>query len=124
MNGAKVRPMNVIPLDLWVHLSVAASCLLVLGAAIWVLRQAFRIPATAKDGRNVRAIAALASLGMLAWLVYAVFKGYANFWQADALIVMAQGPSLVQIPLITGGIAWVAALLLGRMIRMHGMGER
>ena len=112
--------MSLLPLSLWLPLSLAACVLLVLIAAGLVLRQALRIPAASKDGRNVRAIAALSCAGLLLWLAYGVFKGYAGLWQADALMILAQGSLLLQLPLLIGGMAWVAALLIARLIKMHG----
>lgn len=119
-----------IPLPLWLPLSLGLCILLVLAAMVWVLRQARAVPAASRDGRNARRIAALAALGLLLWLAYAGGKAYAGLWQADALRLMAQSSALLQVPLIVGGIAWAAALLLGRLIRLHrgmhdaGSGDR
>lgn len=111
--------MPPIPLWLWLPLSLGLCIALVLAAMVWVLRQARAVPATSRDGRNARRIAALAALGLLLWLAYAGDKAYAELWQADALRLMAQSSALLQVPLIVGGIAWAAALLLGRLIRLH-----
>lgn len=112
--------MSLLPLSLWLPLSVAACVLLVLISVALLLRQALRIPSTHKDGRNVRTIAGLTSAGLLLWLVYGVIKGYASLWKADALLILAQGSLLVQLPLLIGGLAWIAALLIARLIKMHG----
>ncbi|MEG2048490.1 MAG: hypothetical protein RR100_16685 [Comamonas sp.] len=111
--------MSMIPLSLWLPLSVAACVLLVLAAMGWLWRAALRIPASSRDGRNMRTMASIASAGLLLWLGYGLFKGYATLWQADALMLLAQSSLLVQMPLIIGGLAWVAALLLGRVMAMH-----
>ena len=39
-------------------------------------------------------------------------------------MLMAQAPLLVQAPLIVGGITWIAALLLGRVMLMHKSGHQ
>lgn len=111
--------MSMIPLSLWLPLSVAACVLLVLAAMGWLWRAALRIPAASRDGRNMRSMASIASAGLLLWLGYGLFKGYATLWQSDALMLMAQSSLLVQMPLIIGGVAWVATLLLGRVMAMH-----
>lgn len=111
--------MSFIPLSLWLPLSICACVLLVLTAIGWLWRAARRVPAGSRDGRHMRAMAAAASAGLLLWLVYGVFKGYGALWQADALLLMAQASLLLQMPLIVGGLAWVAALLLGRVMAMH-----
>ncbi|MEX8192743.1 hypothetical protein [Comamonas guangdongensis] len=110
---------SLIPLSLWLPLSIAACALLVLAAVGWLWRGALRIPAASRDGRNMRVMAALASLGLLLWLGYGLFKGYAALWQANALRLLAQGPLLLQTPLIVGGLAWACTLLLGRLMAMH-----
>lgn len=111
--------MSLIPLSLWLPLSICACVLLVLAAIGWLWRAARRIPADSRDGRNMRTMAAAASASLLLWLVYGLFKGYGALWQADALLLMAQASLLLQMPLIVGGLAWVAALLLGRVMAMH-----
>ena len=117
--GLKCGAMSMIPLSLWLPLSVAACVLLVLAAMGWLWRAALRIPAGSRDGRNMRTMASIASAGLLLWLGYGLFNGYATLWQADALMLLAQSSLLVQMPLIIGGLAWVAALLLGRVMAMH-----
>ena len=111
--------MSLIPLSLWLPLSLCACVLLVLSAMGWLWRAALRVPAGSRDGRNMRSMASIASAGLLLWLGYGLFKGYATLWQADALMLLAQSSLLVQMPLIIGGLAWVAALLLGRVMAMH-----
>jgi hypothetical protein len=106
--------MSLIPLSLWLPLSVAACVLLVLAAMGWLWRSALRVPAGSRDGRNMRNMATIASAGLLLWLAYGLFKGYGALWQADALLLMAQASLLVQMPLIIAAVAWIAALLLGR----------
>ena len=116
----KCRAMSLIPLSLWLPLSLCACVLLVLSAMGWLWRAALRVPAGSRDGRNMRSMAAIASAGLLLWLAYGLFKGYGGaLWQADALLLMAQASGLVQMPLIVGGVAWIAALLLGRVMAMH-----
>ncbi|ACY31011.1 hypothetical protein [Comamonas thiooxydans] len=115
--------MSLIPLSLWMPLSVAACVLLVLAAVGWLWHTALRIPAGSRDGRNMRSMAAIASAGLLLWLAYGLFKGYGALWQADALMLMAQAPLLVQMPLIIAGVAWIATLLLGRVMAMHKDGH-
>lgn len=114
----------MIPLSLWLPLSITACVLLVLAAIGWLWRSALRIPSQSRDGRNVRAMAALGSAGLLLWLGYGVFKGYGALWQADALLLMAQSSLLVQLPLIVGGVAWIATLLLGRVMAMHKLTDQ
>lgn len=109
----------MIPLSLWLPLSVAVCVLLVLAAMGWLWRAALRLPADSRDGRHMRAMAAAASAGLLLWLVYGLFKGYGAVWHADALLLMAQSSLLLQMPLIIGGLAWVAALLLSRVMALH-----
>lgn len=111
--------MSLIPLSLWLPLSLGACVLLVLAAMGWLWRAALRIPAASRDGRNMRSMAAVASAGLLLWLAYGLFTAYGALWQADALMLMAQAPLLLQTPLIVGGVAWIAALLLGRVMAMH-----
>lgn len=111
--------MSLIPLSLWLPLSLGACVLLVLAAMGWLWRAALRIPAGSRDGRNMRSMAAIASSGLLLWLAYGLFTAYGALWQADALMLMAQAPLLLQTPLIVGGVAWIAALLLGRVMAMH-----
>lgn len=121
MSGLKCRAMSMIPFSLWLPLSVGACVLLVLAAVAWLWRRALRIPAAHRDGRAARNMAALATAGLLLWLTYGLFKGYATLWGADALMLLAQSSLLTQIPLIVGAIAWVAALLLGRVMGMRGL---
>ncbi len=111
--------MSFIPLSLWLPLSICACVLLVLTAIGWLWRAARHVPAGSRDGRHMRVMATAASAGLLLWLIYGVFKGYGALWQADALLLMAQASLLLQMPLIVGGLAWVAALLLGRVMAMH-----
>ena len=113
--------MSLIPFSLWLPLSVGACVLLVLAAVAWLWRRALRIPTAHRDGRAARNMAALATAGLLLWLAYGLFKGYATLWRADALMLLAQSSLLTQIPLIVGAIAWVAALLLGRVMCMRGL---
>ena len=115
--------MSLIPLSLWLPLSVAACVLLVLSAMGWLWRAALRTPAGSRDGRNMRTMASIASAGMLLWLGYGLLTSYRTLWQADALMLMAQGPLLTQAPLIIGGVSWIAALLLGRVMAMHKSGH-
>lgn len=115
--------MSLIPLTLWLPLSLCACVLLVLSAIGWLWRAALRTPAGSRDGRNMRTMASIASAGMLLWLGYGLLTSYRTLWQADALMLMAQAPLLVQAPLIVGGIAWIAALLLGRVMLMHKSGH-
>jgi hypothetical protein len=117
--GLKCGAMSLIPLSLWLPLSVAACVLLVLAAMGWLWRSALRVPAGSRDGRNMRNMATIASAGLLLWLAYGLFKGYGVLWQADALLLMAQASLLVQMPLIIAAVAWIAALLLGRVMAMH-----
>lgn len=117
--GLKCGAMSLIPLSLWLPLSVAACVLLVLAAMGWLWRSALRIPAGSRDGRNMRNMATIASAGLLLWLAYGLFKGYGALWQADALLLMAQASLLVQMPLIIAAVAWIAALLLSRVMAMH-----
>lgn len=119
MSGIKCRAMSMIPLSLWLPLSVAACVLLVLAAVGWLWRRALRIPTGSRDGRASRSMAAFATAGLLLWLGYGLLKGYGALWRADALLLMAQASLLTQIPLIVGGLAWVAALLLGRVMALH-----
>ena len=86
--------MSLIPLFLWLPLSVAACVLPVLAAMGWLWRTALRVPADSRDGRPVRHMAAIGNAGLLLWLVYGLFKAYGALWQADALLIMAQGPGL------------------------------
>lgn len=123
MSGLKCRAMSMIPFSLWLPLSVGACVLLVLAAVAWLLRRALRISAAHRDGRAARNMAALATAGLLLWLAYGLFKGYGALWQADALMLMAQAPLLVQMPLIIAGVAWIATLLLGRVMAMHKDGH-
>lgn len=117
--GLKCGAMSLIPLSLWLPLSVAACVLLVLAAMGWLWRSALRVPAGSRDGRNMRNMATIASAGLLLWLAYGLFKGYGALWQADALLLMTQASLLVQMPLIIAAVAWIAALLLGRVMAMH-----
>ena len=123
MSGLKCRAMSMIPFPLWLPLSVGACVLLVLAAVAWLWRRALRISAAHRDGRAARNMAALATAGLLLWLAYGLFKGYATLWGADALMLLAQSSLLTQIPLIVGAIAWVAALLLGRVMGLHRLSE-
>ncbi|MPS92157.1 hypothetical protein [Comamonas sp.] len=111
--------MSLIPLFLWLPLSVAACVLPVLAAMGWLWRTALHVPADSRDGRPVRHMAAIGNAGLLLWLVYGLFKAYGALWQADALLIMAQASLLVQMPLIIAAVAWIAALLLGRVMAMH-----
>ena len=117
--GLKCGAMSMIPLSLWLPLSVAACVLLVLAAMGWLWRAALRIPAGSRDGRNMRSMASIASAGLLLWLGYGLVKGYGGVWNADAWLLQAQSGLLVQMPLLIGGLAWVAALLLARVMAMH-----
>ena len=123
MSGLKCRAMSMIPFSLWLPLSVGACVLLVLAAVAWLWRRALRISAAHRDGRAARNMAALATAGLLLWLAYGLFKGYGALWQADALMLMAQAPLLVQMPLIIAAVAWIATLLLGRVMAMHKDGH-
>ena len=115
--------MSLIPLSLWLPLSLGACVLLVLSSIGWLWRAALRTPASSRDGRNMRTMASIASAGLLLWLGYGLLTSYRTLWQADALMRMAQAPLLVQAPLSVGGIAWIAALLLGRVMAMHKNGH-
>ncbi|QXZ08864.1 hypothetical protein KUF54_12465 [Comamonas sp. Y33R10-2] len=115
--------MSLIPLSLWLPLSLCVCVLLVLAAIGWLWRCALRVPASSRDGRNVRTMASIATAGLLVWLGYSLFTSYRALWQADALMLMAQASLLVQAPLIVGGISWIAALLLGRVMAMHKLGS-
>jgi asparagine N-glycosylation enzyme membrane subunit Stt3 len=119
MSEIKCRTMSMIPLSLWLPLSVGACVLLVLAAVGWLWRRALRIPLDSRDGRASRSMATVATAGLLLWLGYGLLKGYGALWRADALLLMAQSSLLTQIPLIVGGLAWVAALLLGRVMALH-----
>ena len=111
--------MSLIPVSLWLPLSLTCCVLLVLAAVGWLWRAALRVPAGSKDAKPMRVMAMLASTGLLLWLGYGLFKGYGALWRADALLLMAQASLLTQIPLIVGGLAWAAALLLGRVMALH-----
>ena len=111
--------MSLIPVSLWLPLSLACCALLVLAAIGWLWRAALRIPAGSKDARPVRVMAMLASTGLLLWLGYGLFKGYGALWSADAWMLRAQSSLLVQVPLLVGGMAWIATLLLARVMAMH-----
>ena len=119
MPRIKCRAMSLIPVSLWLPLSLACCVLLVLAAIGWLWRAALRIPAGSKDARPVRVMAMLASTGLLLWLGYGLFKGYGGLWAADAWLLTAQSSLLVQVPLLVGGMAWVATLLLARVMAMH-----
>ena len=104
----------------WLQLSVAASALLVLASIGWVWRGTRALPADSRDGRSARRMAALFALGALAWLAYGLYTGYAALWKADALMLFAQQVALLRLPFLIGGLAWVAALLVTRVLRMLG----
>lgn len=104
--------------DLWLLLSVAASALLVLAAMAWVWHGARALPPDSRDGRSARRMAALFALGALAWLAHGLYTGYATLWRADALMLLAQQGALLRLPLLIGGLAWVAALLVTRVLRL------
>lgn len=108
--------MNTIPLAWWLPLSMGACVLLVAAAGAWLWRQALRADT---DARAARRMALLASLGLLLWLAYGLAKGYGPLWRGDAFVHMAQAPAFVQLPLLIGGIAWMAALLVGRVLRLR-----
>ena len=111
--------MSLIPLSLWLPLSITCCVLLVLVAVGWLWRAALKVPASGRDGKPMRIMAALATAGLLLWLGYGLVKGYAGVWNADAWLLQAQSGLLVQLPLLIGGLAWVAALLLARVMAMH-----
>ncbi len=102
------------------QLSVAASALLVLASIGWVWHGTRALPADSRDGRSARCMAALFALGALAWLAYGLYTGYAALWKADALMLFAQQGALLRLPFLIGGLAWVAALLVTRVLRMLG----
>ncbi|MDR0227395.1 MAG: hypothetical protein LBI66_13345 [Burkholderiaceae bacterium] len=104
----------------WLVLSVAACAFLVLAALAWVWRCARTLPPGSRDGRSARRMALLFALGALAWLAYALPTGYAALWRADTLMLTAQQGALARLPLLIGGLPWVAALLLTRVMRMLG----
>ena len=115
----KCRAMSLIPLSLWLPLSIACCVLLVLVAIGWLWRAAMKVPAGGRDGKPMRIMAALATAGLLLCLGYGLVKGYGGVWNADAWLLQAQSGLLVQMPLLIGGLAWVAALLLARVMAMH-----
>ena len=55
-----------------------------------------------------------------AWLAYGLYTGYAVLWKADALMLLAQQGALLRLPFLIGGLAWVAALLVTRVLGMLG----
>src|SRR5256885_16803757 len=69
---------------------------------------------------SARCMAALFALGALAWLAYGLYTGYAVLWKADALMLFAQQGALLRLPFLIGGLAWGAALLVTRVLRMLG----
>ena len=111
--------MSLIPLSLWLPLSITCCVLLVLVAIGWLWRAALKVPANGRDGKPMRIMAALATAGLLLWLGYGLVKGYGRVWNADAWLLQAQSGLLLQMPLLIGGLAWVAALLLARVMTMH-----
>ncbi|CAB5718691.1 Uncharacterised protein [Delftia tsuruhatensis] len=106
--------------DTCLVLSVAASVLLVLAAVAWVWHGARRLPPDSRDGRSARRMAVLFTVGALAWLAHGLYTGYAALWQADALMLFAQQGALLRLPLLIGGLAWAASLLITRVLRMLG----
>ena len=50
------------------------------------------------------------------WLAYGLYFIQRHFGQADPLMLFAQQPALERQPLIIGGIAWCAALLVARLL--------
>lgn len=108
--------MNSIPLAWWLPLSLGACVFLVVAAVGWLWRQALQ---AGTDASGSRRVALLASLGLLLWLAYGLIKGYGPLWRGDAFMRMAQAPAFVQLPLLIGGLAWMAALLVGRMLRLR-----
>ncbi|WP_027014515.1 hypothetical protein [Comamonas composti] len=105
-------------IEIWPWLSALASAALVLTAMAWVWRSARRLTPGTRDAATARRMAWLFALGALAWLAYALHAGYARLWQADAFLIFAQQNALLGLPFLIGGLAWVAALMLGRVFRL------
>lgn len=105
-----------IPLDWWLTFATALSCVAVLAAVLWLAWRArqrrFEDRSTTQARRIVLGFTAAAVL----WLAYGLYFIQRHFGQADPLMLFAQQPALERQPLIIGGIAWCAALLVARLL--------
>lgn len=105
-------------IETWPWLSASAGAALVLAAMAWLWRCTRGLAAGSRDAATARRMAWLFSLGALAWLAYALHAGYAKLWRADAFLIFAQQNALLGLPLLIGGLAWAAALMLGRVLKL------
>lgn len=105
-----------IPLNWWLPSATALSCFTVLAAVLWLGWRARRLRAEGDAAAQARRIVLGFTVAALLWLGYGVYFIQQHFGMADPLVLFAQQAALQRQPLIIGGIAWCAALLVARLL--------
>ncbi len=105
-----------LPLALWWPVALGLSLLLVLAAVLWMFVQNRSARQRAAGGGPAWLPWAFALLA-LAWWTSGLALALWPLRELDELGQWARAPSYVLVPLWIGGIAWVGALLVQRLLR-------
>ena len=104
-----------IGLEWWLPLCAALSAVAVLASIGWLFWRGHKLWRQVPD-RQLPYLVLVFTVLALGWLGYGLFFMYQRFDPDDALLLFARQPELQQQPLIIGGIAWGAALLMARLL--------
>ncbi|QMV71521.1 hypothetical protein HS961_00980 [Comamonas piscis] len=108
--------LGFLPLALWWPVATGLSLLLVLGAVLWMFMQ--DRPSQRRGGSTSPAWLPWAfALLALVWWGFGLALALWPLRELDELGQWARASSYVLVPLWIGGVAWVCALVVQRLLR-------
>ena len=107
-----------VALNWWLPLCLGASLLGVLSAMAWLHWHRRKTAPALRLRRADRALIVAYDLAMLLWLGWGLHYLWRTFGAQDAFSLFAREEALLKAPLIMTAVAWVAALLVARLLKL------